>query len=77
MKLKHFTLPNLLTEEPLVPEFMQGDARPADIAAAVINLLDDPNRRQIITDRFARLQAELAQNTDQRAADAVIDLLKQ
>lgn len=76
LKLTHFTLPNLLTETPLVPEFMQDKACPEDIAAAVIELLDDPARRQMISDRFARLRTELAQNADQRAADAVISLLK-
>lgn len=75
LKLTHFTLPNLMTETPLVPEFMQDEARPADIATAVIDLLDDPDRRQFIADRFARLRTELAQNTDQRAADAVVSLL--
>ncbi len=75
LKLTHFTLPNLLTEMPLVPEFIQGDARPPDIARAVMDLLDDADRRHSIGDRFARLRAELAQNTDQRAADAVVSLL--
>jgi lipid-A-disaccharide synthase len=74
LKLTHYTLPNLLTDEPLVPEFIQDRAKPEDIALAVSELLDDPNRRQIISDRFARLRVELAQNTDQRAADAVIEL---
>jgi len=77
LKLTHFTLPNLLTETPLVPEFMQDKACPEDIAAAVIELLNDPARRQMISDRFARLRTELVQNADQRAADAVISLLKQ
>lgn len=76
LKLTYVTLPNLLTQTPLVPEFIQGDARPADIANAVIELLDDPDRRRSIGDRFARLRTELAQNTDQRAADAVVSLLK-
>lgn len=75
LKLTHYTLPNLLTETPLVPEFIQDDARPEDIATAVIELLDDPERRRCIGDRFARLRAELAQDTDQRAADAVAALL--
>ncbi len=75
VKLAHYTLPNLLTETPLVPEFIQDDARPADIAAAVTKLLDDPDRRRLIGDRFARLRTELAQNADQRAADAVVSLL--
>jgi len=76
LKLTYFTLPNLLTETPLVPEFMQANARPADIAKAVVELLDNPERRRSIADRFARLRTELAQNTDQRAADAVVSLLK-
>jgi len=76
LKLTYFTLPNLLTETPLVPEFIQDDARPTDIAKAVIKLLDDPDRRRSIGERFARLRTELAQDTDQRAADAVVSLLR-
>jgi lipid-A-disaccharide synthase len=40
MRLTHFTIPNLLTETPLVPEFMQDDAQPDAIASAVIEFLD-------------------------------------
>ena len=76
-KMTHFTLPNLLTEIPLVPEFMQDAARPDAIAEELIDLLDNPERVRNIADRFARLRIELAQNTDQRAADAVIELAKQ
>lgn len=75
LKLKYFTLPNLLTESPLLPEFMQGNARPESIAKAVIDLLEDPQRMQSISNRFAKLRIELAQDTDQRAADAVASLL--
>jgi lipid-A-disaccharide synthase len=74
--ITHFTLPNLLTELPLVPEFMQDEAQPAAIADEVIDLLDSPERRRIVVERFARLRTELAQNTDQCAADAVIELAK-
>ncbi len=76
LKLTHFTLPNLLTEEPLVPEFMQGGALPGPIADAVIALLDDRERRQFIARRFARLRQELALDADQRAADAVLELAR-
>lgn len=74
--LTHFTLPNLLTEEPLVPEFIQGEAQPDAIAAAVIALLDNPERRQSISERFARLRTELALDSDQHAAEAVIELAR-
>ncbi len=74
LKLTHVTLPNLMTREPLVPEFIQGAAQPAAIATAVGELLDDPERRRFISGEFAKLKAELALNTDQRAAEAVIGL---
>jgi len=76
IRLKHYTLPNLLTEEQLVPEFIQHDARPGPIAASVTALLDDPDRRQSISRRFARLRGELALDADQRAADAVLELAR-
>ena len=76
VKLEHYTLPNLLTEQPLVPEFMQHDALPAPIAAEVIALLDDPERRRFISERFDRLRAELALDADQHAADSVIGLAR-
>ena len=76
VRLTHYTLPNLLTEEPLVPEFMQHDAQPAAIANAVIELLDDPQRRQFISERFDRLRTELALDSDQHAAAAVLELAR-
>ena len=76
VRLKHFTLPNLLTATPLVPEFMQRDAKPAAIAHAVGEMLNDPARRRMIGDEFAKLRKELALDADQRAADAVFELAR-
>lgn len=75
-KLSKFTLPNLLTETPLVPEFIQNEAQPALIAEAVIELLKSPSQRQLISKEFSKLKAELALNTNQCAADAVTSLIK-
>ena len=76
VKLTHYTMPNFLTEEPLVPEFIQHDARPELIAPAVISLLDDPERRQFISRSFGRLRDELGLDSDQHAADAIIELAR-
>lgn len=74
IKASHFTLPNLLTEEPLVPELIQWAVTPKAVAQEVAGLLDDVDRQAAISQRFAKLRSELAIGADQRAADAVIDL---
>jgi lipid-A-disaccharide synthase len=74
MKIDQFTLPNLLTDKPLVPEFIQHDATPDALAAAVSEFLSTPERVAAVEDRFAKLRVELALGSDQRAADAVLSL---
>ena len=76
LKTEKFTLPNLLTEAPLIPEFIQEAATPEALAQAVSDLLDDPERREAIGKRFATLRTELALGSDDRAADAIIELVK-
>lgn len=71
---EYFTIPNLITETPLIPEFIQEDVTPEAMAAAVIELLDDPAKREAIRKRFVTLRHELALGADERAADAVINL---
>jgi lipid-A-disaccharide synthase len=72
VKVPYFSLPNLLTEEPLVPEFLQGAASPQALAAAVSSLLDDSERRERIAAEFSTLRDTLARNADVRAAEAVL-----
>lgn len=74
LKLDYVTMPNLLTETPLVPECIQEQATPERVAAEVQTLLDDPARRESIRSRFARLRQDLALNADERAAEAVAAL---
>ena len=77
LKVARFTLPNLLTGETLVPEFIQDDAEPEAIANEVIDLLNDAGRCAAIRERFAKLRNELAMNANARAADALISLKEQ
>jgi lipid-A-disaccharide synthase len=74
LKLAKYAMPNLLTEEALIPEFIQEEATPTALAGAVFELLSDPERRNSIAERFAKLRTELALGADARAAEAVIDL---
>jgi lipid-A-disaccharide synthase len=74
LKVPTITLPNLLTPEPLVPEFLQGAASPDALADAVSGLMNDPGRRAAIADQFAKLREELAKGADKLAAKAVLEL---
>lgn len=76
LKVRHFTMPNLLTAKPLVPEYLQYDATPENLADAVAELLADPERRSAIERQFAKLRENLGLGADERAADAVIDMLQ-
>jgi lipid-A-disaccharide synthase len=67
-------MPNLLTDEPMVPEFLQGEATPAALAGAVAKLLDDPGQRQAIHRKFVALRKDLARGAQQRAARAILEL---
>lgn len=77
LKVPHITLPNLMTDEPLVPEFLQGAATPAALAGAVSALLRNPDRRAAIESEFAKLRHRLARGADRRAAEAVLELAGQ
>lgn len=72
VKVPHVTLPNLLTDTPLVPEFIQDAARPEALAGAVSDLLSNPDRRAEIAAQFRVLRTTLARGADERAADAVM-----
>lgn len=76
VRVRHFTLPNLLTEKPLVPEYLQGEASARALCDAVLDLLGDPARREAISREFAKLRDQLAKGADRLAARAVLDIAR-
>ena len=68
-------LPNILSNDFVVPELLQGDATPARLAHAAFEWLDDPARCAALSGRFAALHRELRCNTAQAATDAIEQLL--
>lgn len=65
-------LPNILAGEFVVPELLQDAATPEALSAAVIDLLQDAEKRKIIEQRFADMAAELRCDAAERAADAIL-----
>ena len=69
--LPYAGLPNILAGEFIVPELLQQDATPANLAQALGNWLDNKGARKLLRERFAVLHAELAKGHDERVADAL------
>ncbi|HSD41038.1 MAG TPA: lipid-A-disaccharide synthase [Burkholderiales bacterium] len=76
IRVPHVGLPNILCGEAVVPEFMQHDATPENLAQAVGNMLADAPFRWAIEERFLRLHAELRRDSAERAADALLPLVR-
>ncbi len=64
-------LPNILCGGFVVPEFLQSDATPENLAQALGNLLDDHLTGAAIAARFGRLHAELRHDMATRAAAVI------
>ena len=68
-------LPNILSERFVVPEFLQDDATPDNLAQALGNLVEDQETSGRIAGIFMRLHEQLRQNSSERAADAIMECL--
>lgn len=73
--LPYVGLPNVLAGRFVVPEFMQEDATPANLAQAVLNLYVDRGVRAGLQALFHSMHLQLRQNAAERAASAVIGCL--
>lgn len=69
-------LPNILAGRYVVPEFLQDDATPENLAQALGNLLVDRQARAAITRVFDSIHRLLRQDTSQKAAAAVLPYLQ-
>lgn len=76
VKTEHFSLPNLLAGERLVPELIQHEVTGEQIAQEVENWLQHPERAQGVRDRFDALHGELKTDAAATAAGAIRDLLE-
>lgn len=73
--LPYVGLPNILSGEFIVPELIQEDATPENLAQATLNLLADGGVREKLAERFDAMRASLKQNAAARAADAIASVV--
>lgn len=75
--LPYVGLPNILAGKFVVPEFIQDDATPENMAQALLNFYHDKRTCALIAEEFLEIHLQLKQNTAEKAATAVINSLPQ
>lgn len=70
-------LPNVLAGRFVVPEFLQDDATPENLAQALGNLVLDAEVKKRLAHCFTDIHRQLRQNTAEKAAGAILSMLPQ
>jgi lipid-A-disaccharide synthase len=73
--LPYVGLPNILAGRFVVPELLQHDATPEKLSEATLRLIEDKTLMAEIRDEFTRMHHTLRQNTEEKAADAILAYL--
>ncbi len=76
VKSKFFAQPNLLADRRVVGEYFQDQVDPPALGAELSMWLDDAERRAKLEQEFVGLHVDLKRNASERAAQAIIDLLR-
>ncbi|MBT2151025.1 lipid-A-disaccharide synthase [Pseudoalteromonas sp. SCSIO 43095] len=71
--IKYFSLPNLLADEELVPEFLQRECNVANLTAALTPMLNSDNKE--LKARFLAIHEKIRLNASKQAAKAVAELI--
>ena len=73
--LPYIGLPNILAQRFVVPEFVQDEAIPVNLAQAMLNLFSDKVTCDGIKQVFREIHLELRQDTATRAANNSLELI--
>ena len=68
-------LPNILAGRLVVPEILQEQATPENLAEALVKLYQDKENAAAVAAAFTDIHLQLRQNTAEKAANAVIECL--
>lgn len=75
IRIKYFSIPNLIANKKIVPEFLQMQATAKNLAAAILEQLNNHDTTKATLAEFTHLHQLLRKNASQQAANAIIQLL--
>lgn len=74
IRIPHLGMPNLLAGRKIVPEFIQHEATPDNIALPILQWLKDPKARQLLRNELIGLREKFGGNgASDRAARAILE----
>lgn len=73
VNVSHFSLPNLLADHPVVPEFIQDDIDPQLMADKLFQLITPSDYRDNMIKRLSGLRHKIKDNAADTAASAIYD----
>jgi lipid-A-disaccharide synthase len=76
IRVKYIGLPNILADRWVVPEFIQDEMTPANLAQAALNLLQDTNVRLKVSEHFSAVHRLMRRDAADRAAEALMPLIE-
>lgn len=77
VKTRFISLPNLLANRQVVPEYIQDEATPEKLAHALLEQLQNKAEQTVIESSFREIHHQLKQGANERAAEVVLGLIKQ
>jgi lipid-A-disaccharide synthase len=76
IKVPYLGMANLLAERPIVKEFIQHGATPANLSAEALRLLDNPSARATMRQDFSQVRQKLLAPDTLSPARAVLEVLR-
>ena len=76
MNVNRYSLPNVLANEPIVPELMQGDCTPGNLLEALLPCFNDAKARATLQPRYQAIHERLRGDAPDAAAAAIAQLLE-
>ena len=73
--LPYVGLPNILAGKFVVPDLLQNNATPEKVTEAVLKLVADKEAANSIRREFEQIHLTLRQNTEEKAAQAILGLV--
>lgn len=75
VRTRYFSLPNLLSGEPLVRELIQGDVKPELLGREVLKLVEQPQRSLELVAAFTRIHESLRRDANRQIADMMLEMV--